>query len=283
MKNKKIVIALFAFAVILLGGMTAGMLQGMFPEEDTYKVVIRYNVVDGNGESDLYTTYSEKHVEGELINIVSPKIEGYKPDKEKVSAIVNSDLFVTVNYTCAGHIFEEADDVVLKYPTSESVGILQHTCTVCNAFYTEQFTTLSRTIVFGGDVVERITRTDMIADNYILKGDNIMLFILFKEGVPEWDIILNGVDIDTTYGIGVGATVTIDYDKEAWNNATIGFKQGDYDRIDTDYSIRIAKNWRINFGFEARLDGNVVDFILSDDCPLKTAPLTITLTYDYTK
>ena len=285
MKNKKIVIALFVFAVILLGGMTAGMLQGMFPEEDTYKVVIRYNVVNGKGESTLYDTYSENHALGEYINISSPQIEGYKPNKEKVVAIVGSELFVTVNYECAEHVYDESEDVVLKYPTSKSAGIIQHNCAVCG-ICTEEFTTLSRTIVFGGDIIDKFIELNpppyVSVDDYILKPDE-ELFVLLKAGAPEWDIILDGVKIDNSRGIGAGATVTVDYDKTAWNNAVIEFKQDCNESIDADYYIRIANSWRVNFGFEKNPNREMEDFILSEDCPLRTAPLTITLTYDYTK
>ena len=283
MKNKKIVIALFALAVVLLGGFTVGVLQGITPEENTCNVVIKYYTVDSCGEQTLYKTYSEEYAEGEQINIKSPEIKGYKPNKTNVSAVVKSDLYLTVNYSClhSGE-FDESLDEVVRYPTADTVGIIKHYCDTCDGYYQEEFTTLTRTLTFGGDIVGEFVAGNTTIDNYILVRDT-NVFVLLKDGCPEWDIIFDGVTIDNHYGIGDGATVTVDYDKSVWNNAKIGFKQSPTDNIDTDYSIRIANNWRVMFGFELRSDGNIFDFILSDDCPLKTAPLTITVTYDYTK
>ena len=125
MKNKKIVIALFALAVVLLGGFTVGVLQGITPEENTCNVVIKYYTVDSYGEQTLYKTYSGEHVVGEQINIKSPEIKGYKPNKTNVSAVVKSDLYLTVNYSClhSGE-FDESLDEVVRYPTADTVVII---------------------------------------------------------------------------------------------------------------------------------------------------------------
>lgn len=290
----------------------------MFPEENTCNVVIKYYTVDSHGERTLYKTYSEEYAEGEQINIKSPAIEGYKPNKEKVSAIVKSDLNVTVLYQCTHfnsnglgysivnnqyhyqekycetcyaffsgdyeeHVPDESRDKVISYPTSTTVGTLERFCSLCSATYTEEFTTLTRTIVFGGDIVGDFVAANTEVGDYRLNvDDNNNALILYKSGAPEWNIILDGVDIDTYYGIGDGATLSIEYDKSVWRNATIDFRESAIEFSDANFCIRIADGWRVIF--QAYTWGSSTEnFILSDNCPLKTAPLTLTLTYDYTK
>ena len=109
--------------------------------------------------------------------------------------------------------------------------------------------------------------------------------ILHRSGTPEWDAIFNGgISVDSNDGIlGNGATVTIEYDKSAWGNSVIEFKQSKYDTVDADYSIRIGDNWRVVLSPERTGDVSFTEWLLSSDCPLRNYPITITLTYDFTK
>ena len=319
MKNKKIVIALFALAVVLLGGFTVGVLQGITPEKNTFNVVIKYYTVDSYGEQTLYKTYSEEYAEGEQINIKSPTIEGYQPNKEKVSAIVKSDLNITVLYHCAHlvltdcgytnsdnqhhrhekvcdtcyssilgeleeHVPDESLDKVISYPTSTAVGVLERTCSLCSTTYTEEFTTLTRTVTFGGEILRGLTVGDS-SDGYTLENSGQVL-VRRSNALPELDIIFNGIThFNGNIGLGEAASVTFSYDKEAWNNDKIVYRALMSDPVDADadFSFRFGNAYRIILGYEGRTDGYLSEFIADENCPLFSAPLTITLTYDYTK
>ena len=287
MKNKKIVIALFVLAVVLLGGFAANSLQGIFAEGDTYNVVIKYQTLAAEGSPTLYKTFTEEYSEGEQINIKSPEIKGYKPNKANVSAVVKSDLYLTVNYSClhSGE-FDESLDEVVTYPTADTVGIIKHYCDTCDGYYQEEFITLTRTFTFGGESVRELSAQGQVVDGYGIPSDNEKVFVLLKDYLPELDIIFDGLSgFDGKTGLSDAATVTFTYDEEAWNNANLIYKKSpEIPAVaDADYSFRFGNGWRIVFGFEGRSDGSLPDFIFSDDCPLITAPLTITLTYDYTK
>ena len=286
MKNRKVVIILIALAVILLGGFTANSLQGIFAEGDTYNVVIKYQTLAADGSPTLYKTFTEEYSEGEQINIKSPEIKGYKPNKTNVSAVVNSDLYLTVNYSClhSGE-FDESLDEVVTYPTADSVGIIKHYCDTCDGYYQEEFTSLTRTVTFGGEELNNLTRVGEFYNGYSLQNGGGIL-ILQKEYLPELDIIFNGIiDFDGNVGLSDAATVTFSYDKVAWDNADIVYKANpNYPVVDgVDFSFRFGNSWRLIFGYEGRDGGSLSNFVLSPDCPLKTSPLTITLTYDYTK
>ena len=285
MKNKKIVIALLALAVVLLGGFTVGVLQGIIPEENTCNVVIKYYTVDSYGEQTLYKTYSEEYAEGEQINIKSPEIKGYKPNKTNVSAVVKSDLYLTVNYSClhSGE-FDESLDEVVRYPTADTVGIIKHYCDTCDGYYQEEFTTLTRTVTFGGEILRGLTVRDSF-DGYTLENSGQVL-VRRSNALPELDIIFNGIThFNGNIGLGEAASVTFSYDKEAWNNDKIVYRALMSDPVDADadFSFRFGNAYRIILGYEGRTDGYLSEFIADENCPLFSAPLTITLTYDYTK
>ena len=284
MKNKKIVIALFVLAVVLLGGFTVGVLQGITPEENTCNVVIKYYTVDSYGEQTLYKTYSEEYVEGEQINIKSPAIEGYKPNKEKVSAIVKSDLNVTVLYECVHFIPDESLDKVISYPTSTTVGILERTCSLCGSTYIEDFTSLTRTFTFGDESLKSLKLGSSI-NGYSFVNDGQVLVCL-DSALPELDIIFDGIEnFSGNVGLGYASTASISYDKEAWDNAKIVYRHTMSEPVpeDVDFLFIFGNRNRAILGFDPLSECFMTDFLADDSCPLFSAPLTITLTYDYTK
>lgn len=270
---------------VLLLGVIASFANKFTPE--VHDVVIKY-VLDG--EEKPFKIYSETHKKGEHINIISPFRTEYKADKERVIGIVKSDLNVTVTYTRVPHIPDETCDVVLKYPTSYDVGLLQRKCTVCGEFYEEEFTTLTRKVIFGGDSAKFFNTKDRLysesPESYVVQDNS---FILLKTGCHEFDIIFDGIDFDKEKGFGEAGTVTLEYDESVWGEDTIMFKNGAAAAY-KDFYIRFADNWRIYFKWAyydpANYDNpgqTFEEWLLRDDCPLKTSPITITLTYDFTK
>ena len=320
MKNRKIILILSVVAVILLGGFTYRAMQDVKAEvkTDTYNVVIKYQYMEGNGDLTLFDTYINECVKGEQIYIKSPDYKGWTPDKKIISTVVNNDIHIKVTYTClheigydtldvectssdhkiklccsdCGLIFTEASNhtpieslgVVLEYPTSEKVGRLQRTCNVCEFVYEEEFTTLTRTVTFGGDVLKNLKNFGDSYQGYVF-SENGLTLVLQKQFLPELDIIFKGIEnFDGSKGLSGAATASVSYDKAAWNNADIVYKASPEAPAisDADFSFRFGNAWRIIFGYEGRNDGSIINFILSSECPLKTSPLTITLTYDYT-
>lgn len=311
--KKKVFFILVIFSAVLLIGATVSFLGSTFDASEEYSVVIKYATVNADGETEVFKTYSASYLEGETIRVKSPDLYGYVADKNEIAAIANNDYYITVRYicqhvdtseadirytdtshyefkTCNSCYAELIDNVtihtlydyqVLEYPNSEKVGTIIRKCEHCNYEITEEFTTLTKTLVFGGDIVNEFSgySAPKTIGNYHLAEKQ---FVLLKPGATEWDLIFDGVNIDNTLGIGDGATVTIEYDKSVWGESTIEFKQSSNENIDSDYSVRIANNWRVIFGFETRDDGDIASFIQDENCPLKLAPLTITVTYDYT-
>jgi len=285
-KNKKVIYALFALAAVLLLGLTLNMINNIVPQEDTCEVVIRYNKLDSDGVSTTFDTFRKEYPKGERINIASPDEKCYVPDREKVSIVVKSDIVITITYEFKGHTADEALDTVIKYPTSEEVGILERHCAKCKEVYREDFTTLTRTVVFGGEVLKAFENVSQVVEGYDFETETNKILILNKDFVPELDIIFDGIEgFDGKSGLGEAATVTFDYDKEIWNGAEVVYKADPALPTveNADFSFRFGNGWRIVFGFEGRFEGVLSEFIIDDNCPLIHSPLTITLTYDYTK
>ena len=123
-------------------------------------------------------------------------------------------------------------------------------------------------------------------NGYEIPRDNEKVLVLWKQDLPELDVIFDGiVNFDGKSGLSDAATVTFSYDKEAWNNAEIIYKKDPALPTvnNAHYSFRFGNGWRVVFGFEGLSSGVMSDFVFDDSCPLITSPITITLTYDFTK
>lgn len=276
-KSKKLFIILVVAIVILLLGSAARFTLKTLPEE--YDVTINYILSEAD---EPFEVYSEKHENGEQIIINSPVIEGYTADKENIAAVVKSNLYITVTYNCL-HV-DGFTETVLNYPTSDTVGKLLYECPVCSHQRTEEFTTLSRTLTFGGEALDYFTDASQVgetsSDGYRLDKNRV---VLMRHSAPEFDIILDEIEIDSSVGLDEAGTVTFEYDESVWGEDVIELRRTATDEVNTDYSIRIAEGWAVIFSFAPPDRVTFVDWVLSPDCPLRTSPIEVTLTYDFTK
>lgn len=304
-----IIVALLGFLAVAFRGEDTPIEDG-----DTYSVVVRYEALDSQGIGTLFKTYTGEHSAGEQIIIKSPSKDGYTAEKSQISVVVNSDILMTVKYTCNHTMLSEVKwtsnanshtsyrvcqhcnavrsnndtsahtyglKAVLSYPTPEAEGKYTQTCSVCNHTKSVKFTELTETITFGGEALRDFkndTSNDNVINGYmIFNGSGITLL---KEYATELDSIFNGVEVDATEGIlGNGLTVTLDYDKDIWSDNGVVFKPHMSDPEPVHGYIRFGKGWRIIYNHSG---GNFTSWISDDDCPLITAPITITVTYDFT-
>ena len=278
-KNKKLVFILFVLSAILLLGVTFNLCKDLKTNSDC-KVVINYEFVDPYGVMRRFDVYSEEHAVGERIYIVSPQKEGYSPDREIIRTTVDSNMVLTVTYT---HSHPDClVERVVRYPTEDTDGIIRKECSKCSYYEQDEFTSLTRTLVFGGDSLNYFTSTTQIgsknSEYYEFKSETL---ILHKKGSTEFDVILDGLSFDSSEGLPLNAKVTLIYDEYVWGDNAVAFKRGSKDDSGTDFFIRVADNWRVIFGSQSRWGGDFDEWFVSPDCPLKTSPITIVLTCDF--
>ena len=271
MKNKiPITLAIIAFVFLTIA--ISVKLVNLFTEE-TYTVTINYSI---DGEEKPFKVYSEKHAEGEQIYLKSPEKKGYIPNKEFVSFYVASDLNVSVVYNCI-HEASIAEDIVLIYPTSGKPGTLQRHCLRCDTYYNESFTTLTRSLTFGGEELKDMYfNAAGVYNGYTYTGGEL---VLLKNYAPELDCLFNGIDMSQENWAD-GFTVKIEYD--GWNE-TVAFCQDLLADISETFKVRFGNDWRIIMHYSPHVSGNLNKWLNSDSCPLRTSPLRITMTYDFTK
>ena len=62
------------------------------------KLTINYYIIESNGTTHLYDTYTNFYKYGEKYSVVSPIIEGYQPTKTTISDTIYKDTSIIVNY-----------------------------------------------------------------------------------------------------------------------------------------------------------------------------------------
>ena len=309
MKNKTpIILAMIAFVLLTIA--IPIKLANLFTE-DTYTVTVRYVV---EGEEKPFKVYSEKHIEGEQIYLKSPEKDGYRCNKETIYLTVDSDINLTVMYECphevtytngdninsdyicyfeglyctqcnkeldAHYVYHEplySDYDVSHYPNDIEDGLASFTCKHCGNYRSMWFTKLTATIDIGGEELKDMyfNAAGDVYNGYTYTGGE---FVLLKNYASELDCIFNGIDMSQENWAD-GLTVNIEYD--GWNE-TVAFCQDHLADIPETFKVRFGNNWRIIMHYSPHVSGNLKSWLNSDSCPLRTSPLRITVTYDFTK
>ena len=195
-------------------------------------------------------------------------------------------------------LYEEAEHTIIETVVNEAVydgiqwvdGLLCKTCSNCEYYKEEAYRKASFSMVFGGEALISnlsgdINYDDGGADGY---GTHSGYNIIFADAsvASVFDVLFNNGLV--TFGNGdflisenANITCTLEYDESVWGENAISVRPKNYIPVSTDYYIRIGQNWRVIFGSPSI---TVVDsaWYNSPTCPLLTAPITLTLTYDYT-
>ena len=312
MLNRKKLIIIACIAIFfLVFAIFFNLAKTIDPSEETYNVTVYYVAGDS---TEPFKTYSEDYPEGYMLTVNSPELFGYKPQRDKLSLIVASDVFVVVKYDClhfetsvketmvgsetccyysdtyctlcneiinhteAGHSPDSSTLVVEYYPTSEEPGKGVISCSHCNRERDYYFSTLTRTIEFGGEELKDMFfyTAGVVYNGYTYTGGEL---VLLKNYASELDCIFDGIDMSQENWAD-GLTVNIEYD--GWNE-TVAFCQDHLADIPETFKVRFGNDWRIIMHYSPHVSGNLKSWLNSDSCPLRTSPLKITLTYDFTK
>lgn len=196
-------------------------------------------------------------------------------------------------------LYEETEHNYIESVINEAVydgtqwidGTLRIECSDCEYQKDEPYKKASYSMTFGGEeLISNITGdvdyddgggTDGYGSH---SGYNILFADAFN--VPEFDLLFdNGFvkfgEADLLIADNAEISCTIEYDESVWGENAVSVRPKNYSSVSTDYYIRIGQTWRVIFGSKFV---TVVDreWYNSPDCPLLTAPITVTLTYDYT-
>lgn len=173
---------------------------------------------------------------------------------------------------------------LICYPSDTEPGQLKHYCINCGMSYIEEFTSLSRTITFGGDAV-----LDLPEKGYNDLGYGVALNDQFvwirKTATPEWDVIFDyGITFDSHSAAPENVTLTFEYDESVWGEGVISHRNGTDVTPETRYYMRLATGAANAIIFRS-LEVNVTssEWLDAEDCPLVTSPIKVTLTYDWRK
>lgn len=170
---------------------------------------------------------------------------------------------------------------LICYPSDTEPGQLKHYCINCGMSYIEEFTSLSRTITFGGEAF-RDYLVNGTKNGYAVKP-NDKVITLAQSATPEWDIFY---DIPLLFGNDskLQDCVYVDYyyDEEIWGKDDLGFSRQKNISYDEPYRFRIAAGNTIAIMFES----NTIEIWSSewtdpDTCPLVLAPITVTMTFNW--
>ncbi len=315
--NTKTILSLVGvvLALVAIFGLVAVLFESEQDSGETYRVIIRYETLDKNGNATLFKTYEKEHEAGEQVVIKAPEKKGYAPEKEQLATVVDSDIYMTVQYRCTHATFSATRWVntenshtsyrlcatchaevsnkataahafgiktVHSYPTPEAEGEYTETCAVCNYEHTVSFTKITQKVTFGGEELRAFKGqigTGTQGKYYMMERG----LVLWKQHAPELDCIFDGVEVDSANGIiGKGLSVSLDYDENIWGAAAPVFLDHiEYSNHGYSY-IRFGDNYRVVYYHDQAADA-FSTFLSRDDCPLITAPIEITITYDFTK
>lgn len=170
--------------------------------------------------------------------------------------------------------------VVIRYPTDTEPGEIEYTCALCGEVYRETFTKLSRMVVFGGP--------EVLYDNEAIKykvdvGGRVVL--MKRSSVDALDAIFDyGVKFSEDGKVTIPKNMSADirYRSAWWGRQAVTFQRSKDQAVNSKYFLRFTKADRplIMLGSN-ELNVASPEWLDVSGCPLVTAPLEITLTYDW--
>ena len=170
-----------------------------------------------------------------------------------------------------------------KYPTSSEVGLYTLGCSMCSYISdSEEFTTLTQTVEFGGEAINRINSFSTSFDGYLISGNDGKL-VKLANSVPEFTFLENGgVHILNGNTLNPKINVTLEYDESVWGENAIIFKRNINESVDTKYSVAIGNNYRVMFDIEDRSDFPTwLTWLQDENCPLAISPIRLIVSYDF--
>lgn len=265
-KNKKTVFILFVLTAVLLLGVTASFANKFIPEE--YDVTINYILSEAD---EPFEVYSEKHENGEQIIINSPIIDGYTADKENIAAVVKSNLYITVTYSCL-HL--NYSDAVTDIENEVNV----YTCLTCGEKKNVGLDVTRGEFVFGGEAyLKGLSSSNCNEFGYQYSSGSVKSTLFIN---AEYTESLSKVfekkifDTDSQENLLCDNVIfEIDYDESVWGENAFTLRRFDSQTVVNPYILRLGRTWRIAFSLK---DGSSVKtWLAKEDCPLKISPITV--------
>ena len=281
MKKKILIMVLLCLSAVLVLGMAFTLSDNLnLSDPELYTVSIDYMIA---GEEEPFETYFALYEAGTNVKIDAPEKQGYLPQQKSFVTVVNSNYVVTVLYEClhsSGYDF----GTVINYPTDTEDGVIEYGCLTCDHSYRESFTTLSRTITFGGDAVVDLPEVPLSDYGYGIAPTDQFIF-LKKSFVPEWQVFFDyGIIFGASAAAPENVTVTFEYDESIWGEDAITFRRSLAQSVESNYHMRLATG-ASNAIILRSLYMNVTasEWLDAEDCPLVISPIKVTLTYDWRK
>ena len=274
-KNKKTVYILFVLGAVLLLGITINLIKSINSNLDTCEVVINYDVVNADGSITRFETYRKEHLRGEHINISSPEKEGYTADREKVTAIVKSDLYITVTYSCL-HL--NYSDSVADIENEVNV----YTCLTCGEKKNVALDVTRGEFVFGGEeYLQNLSSLQCNEFGYQYSGGTVKkdLFVKSEYAKSLNEVFEKGIfDTDSSDNLLRDNVIfEIEYDESIWGENAFTLRRSNADEVVNLYGLRLGQSWRISFSLKD--DSSINKWLAKDGCPLKISPITVKVIY----
>jgi len=235
------------------------------------------------GETKPFSTYCEEHAPGETVRVLSPQKVGYRAQEEMISLVVNTDYVITVVYDCL-HASGYDLGTVINYPTDTEDGVIEYNCLTCDHSYRESFTSLSRTITFGGQAVADLPEKSYNDLGYGIAPNDQFIWIR-RTATPEWKVFYDyGIEFGTSSAAPDNVTVTFEYDETVWGENAISFRRSLAQAVETDFHMRLATGANNAIIFRSvYMNVTSSEWLDAEDCPLVISPIKVTLTYDWRK
>ena len=145
-------IVFLVLSLVFVLGLIAN-LSNQFPtDEETCKITVNYRFVDCDDNVTNRNNYENVYTKGEQVNIPTPVVEGYTPDKECVKIVADTDMVFNVTYTCNSHVVQVYDPAVFDYDSEQHWAC--HRCTICGAI--GQRDEYETHFLFGVDSTEEV-------------------------------------------------------------------------------------------------------------------------------